>query len=216
MRFEIRAGGLILILLCVLGASAIVFFLGMIAGHGIANQEQAAQDAAAVYPLPSPPPGLATPASAMSEASANPAEEATAAPGTVSGSSSKSSGPGSAAKASAIAALKASAASANPNASGRSAENATEENPDIAAVATPTPAAKHKNYSVQIEAVMDQQGANEMVAKLKRLGYLPYLVETDIGGQPWYRVRVGPYATAEEAKAVEIKLHQEYGGSSSH
>jgi cell division septation protein DedD len=215
MRFEIRAGGLILILLCVLGASAVVFFLGMIAGHGIANQEQAAQDAAAVYPLPSPPPGIATPAPAMSEASANPAEEATAAAGTVSASSSKSSGSGSAAKVNAIAALKAPAASANP-ASGRAAENATEENPDIAAVATPKPAARHRNYSVQIEAVMDQQGANEMVAKLKRLGYLPYLVETDIGGQTWYRVRVGPYATAEEAKAVEIKLHQEYGGSSSH
>jgi cell division septation protein DedD len=216
MRFEIRASGLILILLCVLGASAVVFFLGMIAGHGIANQEQAAQDAAPVYPLPSPPPGIATPAPAMSEAAANPAQEATAAPGTVSASSSKSSGAGSAPKASAIAALKAPAVGTNPNASRKSAETAAEEKPDIAAVATPTPAARHKNYSVQIEAVMDQQGAYEMVAKLKRLGYLPYLVATDIGGQTWYRVRVGPYATAEEAKEVEIKLHQEYGGSSSH
>jgi|SRR5271166_4375981 len=216
MRFEIRAGGLILILLCVLGASAVVFFLGMIAGHGIANQEQAAQEAAAVYPLPSPPPAIATPAPALSEASANPAEELTPAPRKGSALLSKSSGSGSAAKAGAIAALKAPASSASPNVSGTSEENATVENPDIAAVATPTPAARHKNYSVQIEAVMDQQGANEMVAKLKRLGYLPYIVETDIGGQPWYRVRVGPYATAEEAKAVETKLHQEYGGSSAH
>jgi cell division septation protein DedD len=219
MRFEIRAGGLIFILLCLGGLSAAVFVFGLIAGHEMARQEQVAQEAAAVYPLPSLPEAMATPAPAISQASAVPAEKAAPAAGSASVSSTKSSaGPGLATKRSPTAALRPSASGASVGGSSEESaeENSADENPDIEAAPAPTPVVRHKNYSVQIEAVMDQQGANDMVAKLKRMGYSPYTVETNIGGQTWYRVRVGPYPTPEEAKAVETKLHQDYGSGSTH
>jgi len=214
MRFEIRAGGLIFILLCLGGLSAAVFVFGLIAGHEMARQEQVAQEAAAVYPLPSAPAAIAT-AAAVPQASAvvadRPAPSSKPASAALAGSSS---GSGLAPKHGATVALK---SSSSPESGGDSAEESSEdESSDLEAAPAPTPAVTHKNYSVQIEAVMDQQGANDMVAKLKRMGYSPYTVETKIGGQTWYRIRVGPYPTPEEAKAVETKLHQEYGRRLTH
>ena len=60
---------------------------------------------------------------------------------------------------------------------------------------------------------MDRSGADEMSAKLRHLGYNSYIVETEIAGQTWYRVRVGPYATEEEARAAEQRLHEQYTGA---
>ena len=60
---------------------------------------------------------------------------------------------------------------------------------------------------------MDRTGADAMVAKLRHLGYDTYIVETEIAGQTWYRVRVGPYATEEEARAAEQRLHAQYTGA---
>jgi len=72
---------------------------------------------------------------------------------------------------------------------------------------------RHRGYSIQIEAVMDRSGADAMVAKLRHLGYESYLVETLIGGETWYRVRIGPFATEAGAQVVEQKLHAQYTGS---
>ena len=60
---------------------------------------------------------------------------------------------------------------------------------------------------------MDRSGADSMVAKLRHLGYEGYLVETLIGGETWYRVRIGPFATEAAAQAAEQKLHDQYTGS---
>ena len=57
---------------------------------------------------------------------------------------------------------------------------------------------------------MDKSGADEMVARLKDLGYNAQESKVAINGQTWYRVRVGPYASAEEATAAENELHDKY------
>lgn len=75
------------------------------------------------------------------------------------------------------------------------------------------PATHPEPYSVQIDAVMDRQGAEQMAAKLRAHGFQPFVVQTELEGQVWYRVRVGRYATPQEAKAAEIRLHQEFGNS---
>jgi cell division protein FtsN len=67
-----------------------------------------------------------------------------------------------------------------------------------------------KPYNIQIEAVMDKSGADEMVTRLKSLGYNAQEVKTTLGGEPWYRVRIGPYASAEEARAAQARLRQQY------
>src|SRR5271167_2847137 len=57
MRFEIKAGGWILILVGLAGLSLIVFALGLFAGYDMAhNTAPEATQAASVYPLPNPPP----------------------------------------------------------------------------------------------------------------------------------------------------------------
>jgi cell division septation protein DedD len=67
-----------------------------------------------------------------------------------------------------------------------------------------------KPYNIQIEAVMDKSGADEMVTRLKSLGYNAQEVKTALNGQIWYRVRVGPYASAEEATAAQDRLREQY------
>src|SRR5271166_1869550 len=57
MRFEIKAGGWILILVGLAGLSLIVFALGLFAGYDMARSTAPeAPQAASVYPLPNPPP----------------------------------------------------------------------------------------------------------------------------------------------------------------
>jgi hypothetical protein len=71
-------------------------------------------------------------------------------------------------------------------------------------------AGRHKPYNIEIQAAMDISGADKMMARLQRLGYTSHLVPTEIGGQRWYKVEVGPYATAEEASDAEAQLRQRY------
>jgi cell division septation protein DedD len=68
-------------------------------------------------------------------------------------------------------------------------------------------------YSIQIDAVMDRQGAQQMAQKLRAKGFQPFIVPTQLAGKTWYRLRVGHYASAEEAQAAEAKLHQEFNGT---
>ena len=58
---------------------------------------------------------------------------------------------------------------------------------------------------------MDRQNAEHMSERIRKLGYPAFLVPTTIGGQIWWRVRVGPYQTEDEARAAQEKLRQRYG-----
>ena len=77
-------------------------------------------------------------------------------------------------------------------------------------VASTAPSGRHKPYNIQIQAAMDIGGADRMMARLQKLGYPSHLVPTEIAGQRWYKVEVGPYATAEEASNKEAELRQRY------
>jgi DedD protein len=77
-------------------------------------------------------------------------------------------------------------------------------------VSSTAPLARHKPYNIQIEAAMDISGADQMMARLQKLGYTSHLVPTEIGGERWYKIEVGPYATAEEASNAEAELRQRY------
>lgn len=70
-------------------------------------------------------------------------------------------------------------------------------------------------YSIQIDAMMDYQGAQQMAQKLRAKGFQPYMVPTQLGGKTWYRLRVGHYATPADAQAAEAKLHQEFNDTPS-
>ena len=57
---------------------------------------------------------------------------------------------------------------------------------------------------------MDKSGADEMVARLRSLGYNAQETKIVLSGEPWYRVRVGPYASAEDATAAQNRLREQY------
>ena len=84
------------------------------------------------------------------------------------------------------------------------------ERQDENRVAAKAPAVHHRGYNIQIEAAMDISGADRMMARLQRLGYTSHLVPTEIDGQRWYKVEVGPYATAEQASDAEAEMRQKY------
>ncbi len=233
MRFEIRTGGTILILVGLMGLSGAVFALGLVAGYEMARQNTPdISQVASVFPVPSAPP--VAPSAAASPAlplAASPAGAA-ASPAPVAASTAGNlARPVLSSKAAArpvstpntVAARTTSeprpAPAQRPAAAGE--EAATEESAPAkvapraaASVASAAPApeseARKKGYNIQIEAVMDHSGAADMIRKLRALGYRPYEVATEVNGQTWYRVRVGPYPSPEAARAAQDKLKEQY------
>jgi DedD protein len=80
-----------------------------------------------------------------------------------------------------------------------------------AAAAPGRSAAAHgKGYNIVIDAAMDRLAANRMMSRLLGLGYIAHISPTQISGQTWYRVQVGPYPTADDARAAQAQLRAAY------
>jgi len=208
MRFEIRAGGAFPIFISLIALSGGVFALGLVAGYEMAQKNQPdLSQTSTTYPLPSapaeeskPPPvaEMSAPAgapttdqAARAVAGTSPAQHAS--PATVAGMKPPASGSTS------------KAIAPNPAPVEEEANAGAPPSPAVAAPASP----RHP-YNIQIEAVMDKSGADEMVSRLKTLGYNAQEATTTLNGQTWYRVRVGPYASADEASAAQEELRERY------
>lgn len=227
MRFEIGPGGGFAIGIGLIGLSAAVFFLGMVSGREITQSEATQQtQLATVYPLPpaaaASPPAAASSKSSSQESSANP-------PGPVPGGESGSANAGASGESPGLLRPEAAATAhpaakprklastqhpklANPAASataGESASGAESASLGGESAAPPTPAPAHP-FNIVIDAAMDFTGANRMAARLTELGYQPHITPTQINGQTWYKVQVGPYSSAADARAAQDKLRQDY------
>jgi cell division septation protein DedD len=229
MRFEIRAGGAFLILAGLAGLSFVVFALGLVGGYKMAQSNSPdASPVASVYPLPNPPPSSdlakAPDSSSAGVASVKPASvkpvpkikdrSSTAANSAASSlSMDKDAGPVVPAPPRAIENVPPPAAL--PAATGPSEATTTTAPSDKYASASEAPAspARHKPYNIQIDAVMDRGNAVQMSSRLQKLGYHAFLVPTTIGGQTWWRIRVGPYNSQDEASAAEQELRAKYKDS---
>ena len=229
MRFEIRKGGAFLILVALVGLSGAVFALGLVAGYQMARQNQPdVNQTSTTYPLPNAPAeeSKEEPAEEMSPEGMSPempppaaAPMKPAAPPSVAAAPSVAARPPVAAvrpvpQASPIAHASSAArpspatvARVRPPAPVRAPAAPDEEEADAESA---PPAMPRHPYNIQIEAVMDKSGADEMVLRLKKLGYSAQEMTTTLNGQTWYRVRVGPYATAEAAAAAQERLREQY------
>lgn len=70
-------------------------------------------------------------------------------------------------------------------------------------------------WTVQVNAFPDEHSARTWVDRLKNKGYNAYVVAAEIKGRTWYRVRIGHYATREEADKIEEVLRSKENLSSS-
>jgi DedD protein len=217
MRFEIRAGGGVLILLGLVGLSGAVFALGLVAGYEMARQSQPdLSQISSTYPLPNPP-EKPPPVSEMSPAAeASPAvASAPPAPHVSMKPPAPAIGEGHPAarmSPAAVARIRPPAVAPAANPPAASDEDTDEDSDEASEPAVPPRALPPgaKPYNIQIEAVMDKSGADEMVARLKALGYNAQEVKTPLNGGVWYRVRIGPYASADEATAAQDRLREQY------
>ncbi len=230
MRFEIGPGGGFVILVGLLGLSAAVFFLGMISGREMAETEQSQTQLASVYPMPAgapsaaaPQPVPAVPAQASVPSAAGPAPAAPKPPpqtAAVSQPANPAQPPRQVASVQRKPTARPALASASrphlaPSAEDESSADTSES--DEAGSGEETPATRpppgvgaHHGYNIVIDAAMDRQAAYRMSSRLLALGYTSHIVPTQINGQTWYRVQVGPYPTSEDARAAQAQLRAAY------
>ena len=222
MRFEVRTGGMIAILLGVAFLSGTVFLLGLLAGYDIGRETQSStQQMATDYTLQPPPavapiPGVTTPVTqATSKASPATATRATpslrrvaatpaTAPRVVKASIAATSVPTPALESLPPEAAEGTAATPRPT---PEAQRLT---------AKPLPPAHRKPFNIQIQATMDSASATEMIKRLQKLGYQPHTVPTTVNGANWYKVEVGPYTTQAEAASAEADLREKYNAIYGH
>jgi cell division septation protein DedD len=68
-----------------------------------------------------------------------------------------------------------------------------------------------KNWSVQISATPAKNIADTLIQQLKAKGYDGYMVQAEVKGQTYYRVRVGHFNAREEAESVRQSLARQEG-----
>ena len=206
MRFEIKKGGAFLILVALVGLSGAVFALGLVAGYQMAKQNQPdLNQTSTTYPLPAAPTDESKPApvAEMSPPPAMPIKPAAPAVAAMP--------PASHPSPATVARVRppAPAPAANPNPAGAADDEDADAEPAPAPAVAP-PSSPSRPYNIQIEAVMDKSGADEMVDRLRKLGYNAQELTTNLNGQTWYRVRVGPYSSSAEAAAAQARLRDQY------
>jgi cell division protein FtsN len=72
--------------------------------------------------------------------------------------------------------------------------------------ATESAEAKTRMWSIQVNSYPDAKSANDLIDRLKNKGYNAFVTEANIKGKVWYRVRVGRFASREEAAKAEAAL----------
>jgi cell division septation protein DedD len=70
-----------------------------------------------------------------------------------------------------------------------------------------------KSWSVQANSYPDAKSAGDLVDRLKNKGYNAFVTEANVKGKVWYRVRVGRFASREEAEktAAALKSNEDLG-----
>jgi sporulation related protein len=84
----------------------------------------------------------------------------------------------------------------------------------LAPAAMPTPVTRtgaKGDWSVQVSATRDPRTADGVLRRLKAKGYDAFVLKVRRRGETFYRVRVGHYATLEEAQQVVTRLRREPG-----
>lgn len=77
------------------------------------------------------------------------------------------------------------------------------------APAAAVPSDPTSGWAVQVGSFSSQANANKLAAKLGDLQYKAFVSRKSVNGRVWYRVRIGPRATREEAVELSRRLKQD-------
>jgi formylglycine-generating enzyme required for sulfatase activity/serine/threonine protein kinase len=69
-------------------------------------------------------------------------------------------------------------------------------------------------YSVQLDEILDWDAAQQLARSITEKGFDAYIVKAKATSKDRYRVRIGHYATAEQAALAESTLHKQFDKSS--
>jgi len=73
------------------------------------------------------------------------------------------------------------------------------------------PQSPTKAWSVQALATTDKQLADDWINKLKAKGYQAFVINADINGKTWHRVRIGSFETRQAAENLRAALKTNEG-----
>jgi cell division protein FtsN len=198
------------------GLSAGVFGLGLVAGYEMARGNTPdLNQISSTYPLPSPPekpaPVSEMSSSASAVASPSVASAPAAAPIKPPAPAIGEATPAARTSPATVARLRPPAEAPAASRAATDEDDTDDDSETAAAPPAPPPALPPgtRGFNIQIQALMDKSAADEMVSKLKRLGYNGQESKVAFNGQTWYRVRVGPYPNADEANAAQARLHDQ-------
>lgn len=86
--------------------------------------------------------------------------------------------------------------------------------PKLETVASEQPAkreAQANAWSVQALASTDKQLTNDWLQKLKAKGYEAFIVDADVNGNTWHRLRVGTFEMRQDAENLRLELKAKEG-----
>lgn len=66
--------------------------------------------------------------------------------------------------------------------------------------------APSKGFTVQVVSVQSSQKADQILKQLTRQGYAAYTVQSQVNGNPWYRLRIGYYDQRDQAQDLITRL----------
>ena len=64
---------------------------------------------------------------------------------------------------------------------------------------------------MQALATTDKQLASDWLDKLKAKGYPAFVINAEIHGKTWYRLRIGPFETRQDAENLRAALKAKEG-----
>lgn len=79
---------------------------------------------------------------------------------------------------------------------------------DDGPVTKPQPAGGKAKFTLQLSAFQDKAEAESFLATVKGAGYGAYVVSAEVDGKTFYRVRLGNYASYDEAVAAKAEFER--------
>ena len=87
-------------------------------------------------------------------------------------------------------------------------EPVLEPNPPAETAKPHIPPSGAGSYTVQVSSWTSKSKAESEVSRLSAAGYTAFVEDAVVGGENWYRVRVGRYSTMKEARDAATELQK--------